>query len=109
MTWEQFQECVRIQGGLDFEAVDVAFVQPLKDLHAWWESQSPSTKAYVDWFTGGLGGAALTAFIARVLQTTAGALATLAAEALGAVIVGLTLGVVMDILARCEIQAVLAP
>ena len=35
----------------DLEAIDVAFIQPLKDLHAWWERQSSATKAYINLLT----------------------------------------------------------
>lgn len=107
-TYDDFKQCVKTQGNLDLEALDVMFVEPLKDLFNWWHRQSDSTKAYINWFTAGLGGAALTAFIAKVLGTTAAALSASFAEALGAVIVGLALGVVVDILGRCTILEVTA-
>jgi hypothetical protein len=88
------------------EALDVAFVQPLKDLFNWWNRQSEFTKAFVNWFTAGLGGAALTAFLAKILQVQVAELGLAVAEALGAVMVGLALGTVLDILGRCGIQAV---
>jgi hypothetical protein len=104
MTWDEFKECVRIQGNLDLEVVDVAFVQPLKDLQAWWDRQSSKTKAYVTFLFGsGLAAEAVKTFLKRILGPAA---AAAAAEALGAVLVGLALGFVMDILGRCGLQAV---
>jgi len=56
-----------IQGQLDLEAIDVAFIQPLKDLHAWWERQSSATKAYINLLTP-LIGTGLVAFLAKVMK-----------------------------------------
>ena len=106
MTFDEFKQCVKIQGGLDFEALDVAFVEPLKDLHAWWQRQSDFTKAYVNFFTVGLGSAGLVAFIAKVVNTPVAALSLGFAEALGAITVGVGWGVLLDVIERCKIQAV---
>lgn len=106
MTFDEFKQCVRIQGGLDLEALDVAFVQPLKELHSWWVRQSAFTQAFANFFTAGLGVTSLVAFLAKVLKTAVADLALVFAEALGAVIVGVALGVVMDVLGRCGIQEV---
>jgi hypothetical protein len=107
-TFDDFKQCLKIQGNLDLEALDVMFVEPLKDLYNWWQNQSNATKAYINWFTAGLGGSALVAFIAKVVGSTAQALATSFAEALGAVIVGMVLGVFIDILGRCSLLEVTA-
>lgn len=103
VTWEDFKECVRTQGNLDLEAMDVAFIQPLKDLCAWWERQSSATKAYINFFTVGLGSTALVAFLKKVVGAE---VAASFSEALGAVLVGVSLGVAQDILSRCQLQAV---
>jgi hypothetical protein len=106
ITWEDFKQCVRIQGNLDLEVIDVAFIQPLKDLHAWWGRQSAVTKAYVNTFTISIGVGALGAFIAKVAKITVAELSLAFSEALGAVLVGLALGVALDIMGRCGLQAV---
>ncbi|MDH6284043.1 hypothetical protein [Prescottella agglutinans] len=82
------------------------FIEPLKDLLAWWNRQSDATQKYVNFFTAGIGGGALAAFLARVLQTTTGALATTFGEAFGAIIVGSSLGLVLAALNDCGLQQV---
>src|SRR5690348_4838918 len=97
-TWEDCKQCVRTQGNLDFEAIDVAFIQPLKDLQAWWERQSAKTQGYIHFFSGVLVGDALKAFLKRVVSTEVVASFY---EALGAAIVGIALGVAIDVMGRC--------
>jgi hypothetical protein len=104
--WDSFKGCLEVQLNLDLEAIDVAFLEPLRDLKAWWDRQSENTKRYINWFTGGIGGASLTAFLARILGTTASALATACAEALGATIVGVALGLFIAALVDCGIDQV---
>ncbi|MFH9548829.1 hypothetical protein [Streptomyces sp. NPDC017435] len=99
---DDFKECCRIQGGLDLEAVDVAFIQPLKDLHAWWQRQTGSTQAFVGFFGTG----ALTAFVAELFKTTASAVAQSFGALVAAVTLGVGLGVAMDVLGRCKIQEI---
>ena len=108
-TFDDFKNCMRTEAHLDFEAIDVAFIQPLKDLDAWWQRQSDDTKRYINVFSGGIGGGALAAFIARVLQTTVGALSTAFGEALGAVIVGTSLGLAIAAMVTCGIRDVVPP
>lgn len=109
ITWEDFKQCVRIQGNLDLEAIDVAFVQPLKDLLAWWSRQSAKTQTYISLLTGGstLAGTvlkeSLKAFLKKVVPT--GAVDSFY-EALAAVLAGVAFGVAMDVMGRCGLQAV---
>jgi hypothetical protein len=105
-SFDQFKQCMRVEAQLDLEALDVAFIQPLKELQAWWQRQSATTQAYVNLFTGGLGGVALSSFIAKVLRTTVGDLSLAFAEALGAVIVGVGLGLVVAAMVTCGIDGV---
>jgi FtsH-binding integral membrane protein len=104
-TFPEFKQCLKIQGALDLEALDVIFIEPLKELHSWWTRQSAFTQSFVNFFTAGLGLTALVAFLAKVLQMAVADLALAFAEALGAIIVGIALGTVFDVLARCEIQS----
>lgn len=108
ITWEDFKQCVRIQGQLDFEAIDVAFIQPLKDLQAWWGRQSAKTQAYISFLTagGGLTAKALAAFLKSVLGAEGAAVADAFWAELGAVLIGVSLGVAQDIISRCQLQAV---
>jgi len=108
MTWEDFKRCVRTETGLDMEALDVAFLEPLKDLKAWYERQSSDTKRYVDFLTKGLGAATLKGFIAKAVGQSVSALEDAAILALVAVFVGIALGVFVDVLGRCGIHAVVA-
>ena len=108
-SWEDLKQCVRAQANLDLEAIDVAWIQPLKDLQQWWDRQSAQTKSYVNWFTAGLGGSSLMAFIVRVAGVSAAALSATALEALGAVIVGVGLGLLLAALGQCAIQNVDIP
>ena len=105
ITWEDFKQCVRIQGNLDLEAIDVAFVQPLKDLLAWWSRQSAKTQVYISFLTGGsaLTGTVLKAFLKKVVPT--GAVDSFY-EALAAVLAGVAFGVAMDVMGRCGLQTV---
>jgi hypothetical protein len=71
---------------------------------AWWDRQSSTTQRYVTFLFGsGLAAEAVKTFLKRILGPAA---AAAAAEALGAVLAGLALGVVMDVLGRCGLQAV---
>lgn len=108
-SFDQFKQCMRGEANLDLEAIDVAFIQPLKDLQAWWERQSETTKSLLGKITAGVGAGALTAFIAKVLGTTAGALATLVSEALGAVLVGIGLGLFFAAAGKCGLAQVDLP
>jgi len=108
-SWEDFKQCVHAQANLDLEAIDVAWIQPFKDLQLWWDRQSGQTKSYVNWFTGGLGGTSLMAFVARVAGVSAAALSLSALESLGAVIVGVGLGLLLAALGQCGIQSVESP
>ncbi|HWK47890.1 MAG TPA: hypothetical protein VNT30_24420 [Stellaceae bacterium] len=108
-SWDDFKQCMRAQANLDLEAIDVAWIQPLKDLQLWWDRQGPQTKAYVNLFTSGLGGSALIAFIVRVTGASAAALLSSALESLGAVIVGVALGLTLAAMAQCGIQTVDIP
>lgn len=108
-TFDDFKQCMRIEAQLDLEALDVMFVQPLQELEAWWQRQSELTKRYVNLFTAGIGGTALAAFIARVLNTTVGALSTAFGEALGAIIAGVGLGLFIAALTTCGIRNVDLP
>lgn len=108
-SWDDFKQCMRTEAQLDFEAIDVAFIQPLKDLDDWWQRQPENTKRYINKFTGGIAGGALGAFIARVLQTTVGAISTAFGEALGAVIVGIGLGLAIAAMVNCGLRDVEIP
>jgi hypothetical protein len=106
MTFDEFKECVKIQAGLDLEVWDVAFVQPLKDLSAWWERQSTNTKSWTT-FLAGTSLGAFTRWIARAAGLAAATeVVGLFSEALVAVAAGLALGTFLDIVGRCGIQAV---
>ena len=105
-TLDEFKQCMRVEASLDLEAIDVAFVQPLKDLQAWWERQSEVTKSLFGKITAGVGAAALSAFIAKVVGATVGELTAAFSEALGAIIVGIGLGLFFAALARCKLREV---
>ena len=103
-SFADFKQCMQSEARLDLEAIDVAFIQPLKDLQAWWDRQSEPTKALVSKITAGVGAAALTAFIAKVVGKTVGELTTAFSEALGAVLVGIGLGLFLAAAARCGLR-----
>jgi hypothetical protein len=105
MTFDQFKQCCKTQGNLDLEAWDVALIQPLKDIFAWWQSQSAFTQAYAKWL-GGIGGTALTVVIGKIANIAAADVAATFATLLAAVLAGLAVGTFMDILGRCGIQEV---
>ena len=105
MTFDQFKQCCKIQGNLDLEAWDVALIQPLKDIFAWWQNQSGFTKAYAT-FLGGIGGTALTVVLGKIAKIAAADVASTFATLLAAVLAGLAIGTFMDILGRCGIQEV---
>jgi hypothetical protein len=100
LEFELFKKCVNIQAGLDLEAWDVMLFQPLKSLAAWWSRQSDATKLYTG-FLGGVGGTAFTRWIARVAEIASAEAAGLFAEALSAVLVGVSLGTFLDVVGRC--------
>lgn len=108
-SFDDFKRCMKGEANLDLEAIDVAFIQPLKDLQAWWERQADATKSLLSKVTVGVGGAALVAFIAKVAGMTAGALTTAFSEALGAVLVGVGLGLFFAAAARCGLRDVDLP
>ena len=102
----QFKQCMRAEANLDLEALDVMFIQPLKDLDAWWQRQSEQTRRYLNLVTTGIGGGALAAFLARILSTTVGALSTLVGEALGAVMAGIGLGLFLAAAVNCGVREI---
>ena len=105
-SFEDFKQCMMVEANLDLEAIDVAFLQPLKDLEAWWGRQGDATKSLLTKITAGVGAAALTAFIAKVLGTTASGLALAFSEAMGAIIVGIGLGLFFAAVATCKLREV---
>jgi hypothetical protein len=105
MTFDQFKQCCKIQENLDMEAWDVALIQPLKDISAWWQSQSDFTKKYATWL-GSIGGTALTVVLGKIANISAAEVASTFATLLAAVLAGLVVGTFMDILGRCSIQEV---
>lgn len=108
-TWEEFKQCIKIEANLDFEAIDVAFIQPLKDLEAWWQRQSDATKRFITFFTTGIGGAALSKFLARIFQRTSAAVAAEAGVAFGAVLAGAGLGLSIAAMVSCGLREVEIP
>lgn len=105
LTFDQFKQCCKTQGNLDLEAWDVALIQPLKDIFAWWQRQSDFTKAYST-FLGSIGGTALTVVLGKIANIAATDVAATFATLLAAVLVGLAVGTFMDILGRCAILEV---
>jgi hypothetical protein len=105
-SFEEFKDCCRREGSLDLEALDVMFIEPLKDLQLWWTRQSEFTRSWVNWMTVGLGGGALVAFLAVLFKSTAAVISTAFAEALGAAMVGIALGTAMDVIVRCKIHEI---
>ena len=102
-----FKQCLRVEANLDFEALDFIFIQPLKALEAWWQRQSDETKRYVTFFSGGLVGDSLKAFLKRIVGPGISTkVAAAFGEALGAIIVGIGLGLVIAAMTRCNIQNV---
>lgn len=79
--------------------------KPLKDLDAWWQRQSETTRRYVNHITA-LGGAVLTALVTRVTGASAALLQESGGTLLGCVAVGVALGVALDIVGRCGIQEI---
>ena len=115
-TYDDFKKCVKIQRNLDFEAIDVLWLEPLKDLSNWFHKQSESTQSYINWFTaavGVFGVQALQAFLKSVLEKIAPKLAKEFGESfyvlVGAVIAGIALGTLFDVLIRCGLPQVTVP
>jgi hypothetical protein len=103
---ETFKSCVQARENLDFEAIDVLWIQPLKDLIAWYQRQSEKTKSYINLITagGGVVGAiardALIKFLKAILPAgTTDAVAI----ALGAALAGIALGLIVAALIECSI------
>ncbi|MCC6315537.1 MAG: hypothetical protein IT337_16180 [Thermomicrobiales bacterium] len=100
VEWAAFKECCRIQGNLDLEAWDVMLFQPLKDLHAWWMRQLDSTRAYLAWLIG-IGGSAAAVILGKIANIAATEVAGAFAALLAAVLAGMALGTMLDIVGRC--------
>jgi hypothetical protein len=92
-SFEDFKRCMMVEANLDLEAIDVAFL-------------GDATKSLLTKITAGVGAAALTAFIAKVLGTTASGLALAFSEAMGAIIVGIGLGLFFAAVATCKLREV---
>jgi hypothetical protein len=103
---ETFKSCVRARANLDFEAMDVLWIQPLKDLIAWYQRQSEKTKNYVNLITagggviGGLARDAIQKFLKAVLPA---GFTDAVLQALGAALVGIALGLAVAALIECSI------
>lgn len=98
--FESFKNCVRIQSGLELEAWDVMLFEPLKDVYRWWEKQSPVTRKFVT-FVAGKGSRPLARFLATASSITEVGVALALAEALVAILAGLSLAAFFDIVGRC--------
>jgi hypothetical protein len=104
-NFNDFKKCVKIQGHLDLEVLDITLYEPLLDLYKWWTKQSESTRKFITWLAA-LGAKPLAAFITRIINLSEKALAVLLAEALIAVFAGVSFGVVMDVVGRCVDQQI---
>ena len=105
MSWDEFKECCRIQANLDLEAWDVALVQPLKDISAWWDRQSIPTQRIIQGL-GGISTTALAAMLAKIGKITAAEVAGTFSVLVIAVLAGIAFGTFMDVVGRCGIQKV---
>lgn len=98
--WIEFKNCCRIQYGLDLEAWDVMLFQPLKDFYAWWMRQLDTTRAYINWLLP-FSSQAATAILGKIARIASAEVSTAFAVLLVAVVAGLGLGTMMDIVGRC--------
>ena len=103
---ETFKSCVQARANVDFEAIDVLWIQPLKDLIAWYQRQSEKTKNYINLITSGGGVVGLIAreALSKFLKVILPAGFTEeVAQALGAALVGIAIGLTVAALIECSI------
>jgi hypothetical protein len=108
MTLDQFLQCCESRLNVDWHTLTDPLVPVLKALDTWWQAQSDLTKKYGGWL-GATALSALTAFLAKLLGITAAELTSGLLAFLGAVLLGIALGGLMDILDTCGIQNVDEP
>ena len=115
--FDDFVSCCRTEGNLDLEALDVAVLEPIQDIVAWWLKQPVKMHVLFDSLaTAGVKAAkdgpfakALEAFLTKTLKIPAAGVSGLIATMVIAVAGGITIAALMQILSVCSIRVLGSP